>query len=178
MLRVRYRLQGVTWEELLQRLDRLEYRAALVGPEGTGKTTLLEDLGPKLVALGFRVKALRLDRATRSFDPAFLKTFYAGLRARDIILLDGAEQMRRWAWHRFKQQTRQAGGLIITSHRPGLLPTLWECSTTPELLGEILAELLGQPPAQTRATSEQLFRKHHGNLREALREMYDVFAGQ
>ena len=35
-------------------------RAAIVGPEGTGKTTLLEDLAARLAAQGRRIRGLRL----------------------------------------------------------------------------------------------------------------------
>ena len=57
---IRYRLAGITWEELLERLAALGFRAALVGPHGHGKTTLLEDLGARLAEEGFRVRAATL----------------------------------------------------------------------------------------------------------------------
>jgi hypothetical protein len=178
VLGVRYRLRDRTWEELLGRLKRLNYRAAIVGPNGAGKTTLLEDLEPRLAGLGFTVRCLRLDRETRSFPRGFLKDLFAALDERDLLLFDGAEQMSRFAWASFKTRSKRAGGLVITSHRRGMLPTLIECATSSELLDEIIAELLGATPQAPRETTEKLYAKHNGNLRDALREMYDMYAAK
>ena len=69
---------------------------------------------------------------------------------------------------------RAAAGLIVTSHQPGLLPTLHEHSTTPELLAEIVTELGGEADPEEIA---ELFARHGGDLRLALRELYDRSAG-
>lgn len=176
VLRVRYRMRGETTEDLLDRLRQFGYRGAIVGPKGAGKTTLLEDLEPVLRALGFEVKPLRLDDRARSFPRGFLSLFLAGLTSRDVILFDGAELMNPVDWHRFKLRSKKAGGLVITSHRPGMLPTLKECATCPELLNEIITELLGVEPDTTRDAMVALHQRHKGNLRDALREMYDLYS--
>ena len=109
---------------------------------------------------------------------AFLNRFFSKLSKRNVILFDGAEQMSRLEWRRFKRRSMRAGGLVITSHRPGMLPTLRECATSPELLHDIIAELLGAESETIRDMAVKLHGKHNGNLREALREMYDLFAGK
>jgi hypothetical protein len=176
VLSVRYKLQGVTWSVLLRRLEQLDYRAGIVGPHGAGKTTLLEDLEPMLVERGFTIKRLRLDEEHRAFDRGLLNSFCSELNQRDVILFDGAEQLSRWAWLKFRRRTRAAGGLIITSHRVGRLPTLIECRTTPRVLGEIVDEILNGEAHSIHDLVPELFRKHDGNLRLALRELYDFFA--
>lgn len=176
VLRVRYRLRGVAWEELLARLARMRYRAAIVGPDGTGKTTLLEDLEPRLAARGFTPKPLRLDQDHPCLAPDFERQFFAQLGRGDVILLDGAEQMSRWHWWLFRRRSRGAGGLVITSHRAGMLPTVLEARTTPELLEELLEELLGPAATAHQAQARQLFEQHRGNLRLALRAFYDLYA--
>jgi hypothetical protein len=70
-------------------------------------------------------------------------------------------------------RTRRAGGLVITSHRPGLLATLFECETTPELLAGIVRELAGDG-----VDAGELHARHAGNVRNALRELYDRWAGR
>lgn len=162
--RLRYRLpEGMTWERLLERLAHLRYRAALVGPHGRGKTTLLEELAPRLTCLGFRVRTVTLRQEERTVDWARLR----GLGA-DVLLLDGAELLGRVAWLRVRLRCRRAGGLIVTSHRAGLLPTLLECNTTPELLAGLVRELTG-----AEVETSEVFRRHGGNVRMAFWEMYD-----
>jgi hypothetical protein len=241
--RLSYRFQGVSWNELLDRLQRLDWRAAIVGPHGSGKTTLLEALAEELRQRGFETCLLRLSEDHPTFAPdvcdnvlsrihaverttkytkhtktkaelriladalgdrtesplrrygacgslrCFFRVFRVfrgsteSLRLRDlhsgrIVLLDGAEQMGHWAWRRFERHTRGGGGLIITTHRHGRLPTLLTCETTPDLLGDVVQELLPNAPALSVATTRDLFFRHGGNLREALRELYDVYAQQ
>jgi hypothetical protein len=176
ILRVRYRMSGETLQDLLDRLRRRGYRGAIVGPKGTGKTTLLEDLAPALSAIGFNVVRLRLDDRNRTFPRGFLSRFLGELSKRDVILFDGAEQMSWLEWRRFKTRSKRAGGLVITSHSAGMLPTVKRCSTSADLLSEIVSELLGEKLPNLREMTGSLHQKHDGNLREALREMYDVAA--
>lgn len=163
--RLRYRLpDALTWDGLLERLASLRFRAALVGPHGRGKTTLLEELARRLSARGFRVRTVTLRQDERRVDWNRLR----GLGAQDVLLVDGAELLGRIAWLRVRLSCRRAGGLIVTSHRPGLLPTLLECETTPGLLAELARELTGEE-----LEVGELFARHGGNVRTAFREMYD-----
>ena len=139
---------------------------------------LLEDLEPALCALGFRIKNLRLDDEKRSFAKAFITDFFANLTAQDFILFDGAEQMTAIDWQLFKFRSKKAGGLLITAHKKGLLPTLKECATSPELLEGIISDLLGSELPESHSPTVELFHRHRGNIRVALREMYDVYAAK
>ncbi|MCU0915380.1 MAG: hypothetical protein MUC88_12565, partial [Planctomycetes bacterium] len=58
---------------------------------------------------------------------------------------------------------------------PGLLPTLLECSTSPALLETIVDELQPHPVTPVRSLND-LYERHQGNLRECLRELYDLYA--
>jgi hypothetical protein len=86
--------------------------------------------------------------------------------------------MSRFVWPWFKRRAKRAAGLVITSHRRGMLPTLVECSTTPALLDEIITEILGEESNILRPLTPTLFTKHRGNLRAALRELYDLYAAK
>ncbi len=177
VLRVRYQLLHDDWPGLLARLDRLHYRAAIVGPHGAGKTTLLEDLQEKLKARGMPSVWLRLDADHPAFERRVLDAAFARVTPQHVICFDGAEQLTSVGWLRFKRRARGARGLIITSHRPGLLPTLIECTTTVELLNDIVRQLAPAAAEVAAPSAGELFVKHHGDLRAALREMYDWYAG-
>jgi hypothetical protein len=172
VLRQRYRLDESGWALLLARLRGLRHRGAIVGPEGSGKTTLLEDLAARLESSGWRITLLRLTTEQPSLATAEWRRL-GTLEGRDLVLVDGAEQLSRWPWLRLRFRARRAGGLVITTHAAGRMPTIWRCRTTPELLCE-LSSSLGVPLTELEA--QDLFRRHRGNLRDALRELYDRFA--
>ena len=161
-----FELLGDTWPALLDRLKAMSHRAAVVGPHGSGKTTLLENLAEHLQTAGWRVHRLFMNAELLMRPSA-----PAGLGVRDVVLFDGADHLSRRAWWRFERATRVAGGLVITSHCPGLLPTLIETRTTPALLAHLVERLTGMPPDAHDCC--ELFERHRGNLRSALRELYD-----
>jgi len=178
ILSIRYRLHDLTWEQLMRRLAGMDYRGALVGAQGSGKTTLLEDLEPALRARGFQTKWFRLHQSMPRFSSASLQTFFSTIERDDIIAFDGAEQLNRLAWEQFKIKSRKAAGLIITTHRPGWLPTFLECVTRPDLLEEIVRALTPGGAQEILPPTAELFLRHDGNLRNALRELYDFYAAR
>ena len=179
VLKVRYRFQVNGWAEFLDRLAASRCRGAIVGPEGSGKTTLLEDLRPRLTQRGYQTVWIRLARGERTSLRSLLRLVSAQDTHRHVILFDGAEQLGPLRWRLFERNTRQAAGLVITTHRPGRMPTLIECSTNAGLLKDMVAQLLGDAGISadrlddTIAKLDELFAKHRGNLRDALRELYD-----
>jgi len=166
ILTIRYEPQSTTWDALLARLQLLGHRAAIVGPEGSGKTTLLEDLASHLSQkFSIRWFALTEDSpipAVSDIDPDHL------------VMVDGADRFGWLTWQKLlRKKTR---GLIVTTHTPVRLNTLIQCSTTPELLSWINYKLIGEHANEIEALSDRLFRKHRGNLRDVLRDLYDVWA--
>jgi len=187
VLQVRYRPRGFTWPDLMDQLAKLNFRAAIVGPHGSGKTTLLEDIGTRLVAAGRSCRWLRLEgsdgglggaMATRyrfATAPAIgAGTGTGGEAGGAVVLIDGADSISaaRWQWLRW--QMRSAKGIIITSHRPGLLPTLIECTTDAPLLADIVDALREPSTVLPARFPHALYEKHRGNVRDALRELYDL----
>jgi len=173
---IRYACPDGGLDALIARLAALGYRAAIVGPHGAGKTTLLEDLGRALEDCGFRITSVRLGADDRR-PPDSWPVRAARLGPRDIVCLDGAEQLSAIAWLGFRWRARRAAGLIVTSHARGRLPLLIECTTSSDLLERIVRRLSPEPAAGT-PTATELFDRHHGNLRDALRELYDVHAAR
>jgi hypothetical protein len=173
---IRYACPDGDLDTLIARLAALGYRAAIVGPHGAGKTTLLEDLGAALEERGFRITSVRLGTDDRRLPDAW-PARAARLGPRDIVCLDGAELLSAIEWLWFRWRARRAAGLIVTSHARGRLPLLIECATSPDLLERIVRRL-SPGPAAGAPTAADLFRRHHGNIREALRELYDVHAAR
>jgi len=174
--RIRFRPQGMTWDEILERLEELEYRAAVAGPDGSGKTTLLEDLLPFLEEKNFRIRSTRLSLPRRALPTEKKREILADLGPRDIVVFDGADILRRRDWWSLRWTSRQAGGLLVTTHTRGLLPVLVRCRTSfalfREIVGDILEERDPPPPVELR----EVYERHVGNIRDALRELYDLYA--
>lgn len=173
---IRYRLQTGTFADLLARLKELNYRAAVIGPDGSGKTTLLEDLQKALAQQGIRTRMVFVNDTSPLSDPA-CRRLLSELTRDEILLLDGADLVSRSCWSLLKRRTiTHACGLVVTCHRPGLLPTLIECRTSLSLLQDIARDL--HPPDRLISTEslDTLFRRHQGSIRACLRELYDLCA--
>ncbi len=176
ILQQRYRLDDRGWSALFDRLDLLEHRGALVGPEGSGKTTLLEEFEQRLEARGWQVVGLRLYRGARQLSRSEWERLERATQ-NDLITLDGAEQLGWWRWRRLERLSRGAGGLLITTHRPGRLPCLHEHRTSLGLLTDLVADLVGREKSRALETElARLFELHQGNLRDCLRALYDQWA--
>lgn len=160
---LRYRFVDGSREELWRRLEGQSLRGALVGPEGSGKSTLLRELGEELRTRGFAVRALQL-RVEEPVPWDLLR----GVGERDAVLLDGSEQLGFGARLRLRWMTRRAGALLITAHAETWLPAVLRTRTTPALLEALASEL------EDGVEVGDLWSRHSGNVREALRTLYDL----
>lgn len=168
-----FRPQGASWTELLVRLDEQRYRAAIVGADGSGKTTFLADLARRLPLVGRRpvLRVLKPESTRAEVRAAIDAAAAAG--PKDVLLVDGADHLRRLDWWRLRRAGRRAGGLVIASHRAGLLPTLIETRTSAELVAELVRELAPELADRLAPELPTLLAQHHGNVRDALRALYD-----
>lgn len=159
---------------LVSKLAAAGISAAVIGPHGSGKTTLLGHLADALEARCERVIRMRVGRAR---DAVKLLGAVAGARPGGIICVDGWERLGV-AWAFVVRQSASAAGvrLLVTAHRAGPLPTLWECTTTPALLEAIVASLPGGGCGSIQeADVQEAFRAASGDIREALFLLYDTF---
>lgn len=166
---------GVTWQTLLDRLGEQKYCAAIVGHRGSGKTALLEQLAPHLEALGFSPRLFRLSAETSMREKERLPDSFRKIVSPGFILLDGADQLSTRLWLPVRTAASQAAGFIVVVHRTSRLPTLFECEPSADLLEDIVHDLTGGTLPGGEA--QNLFARHHGDLRACLRELHDRWDG-
>lgn len=158
-----YRADGFDWQTLEAQLRAQGGRGALVGPQGRGKSTLLRAWHKRSPNSVF----VKLEFGQRRLTPDQREMVAASRR----VFLDSAEQLGWCGWPEARHLTRNAETVVITSHRAGLLPTILKCHTSPELLSELVHELSGED-----RDCHTLWSQHQGNIRHALRSLYDAAA--
>ncbi|MEW4490202.1 AAA family ATPase [Thalassoglobus sp. JC818] len=170
-----YQFETGSLEQLIAVIEERNFRGAIVGPKGTGKTTLFKDLFNELQKRRFSVALLRFqDDGSRANLMRFREATQS-LHSKHILLLDSAGLLTWWDWRHVKAESQKLRGLIITCHRPGRMPTLHTCRSTPQqLIG--FAESLAGEEACSEKKLEQLFQRNRGNFRECFRELYDQFS--
>ena len=171
VLRYRYRIGERGWEELLSTLKSHDHRGAIVGDDGRGKTALLEDLLGRMSGNGFRFRGVALSPGERRLDDDQHEILFASLQPSDFLWVDGADALSRLSWLRVRRESRSAAGLVVTANREGLLPTLYRWSAEAYVLSEIVRDATGEGTERFGVRAEDLVRRHHGSLREALRDL-------
>ncbi|TWT60249.1 hypothetical protein [Rubinisphaera italica] len=176
LLSIPYLYQDTSLNELIERFEQMGSRAALVGPEGHGKTTLQETMAAEYERRGVKTHWIRVSRDTPHLPKGIFKQLAEQTAPEDLILFDGVEQISRLAWWRFRRTLKPGQACLITTHTPGWFPTLHDCATDQVLLSEIIARL---PISDIQIDSSEIgeiWLKHRGDLRQALFDLYDRYA--
>jgi hypothetical protein len=167
--RLPIRFEAGSWSEMLKRVQQLNFRAAIVGSKGSGKTCLLEQLHQRI---GQHYLNLPLDR--RLHDDQMRAALDASENG-NVVLLDGIERLGFWQRQKLFARTKSGPGLIVTVHHPCRLPTWIRFRTNIGLMKQLLNDLDIATPEVLEA-GEIAFRNAKGNMREAFRSLYDQFA--
>ena len=147
----------------------------VLGGHGTGKSSLLYALMPAIHEAGRQTRLVELHDAQRRL-PGGLRGL-ADLQPPAVLLVDGYEQLARWNRLRLKQYCRRRDiGLLATAHQTAGLPTLFQTAVDVDRAWQIVAQLQqSYRPLVTRQDLADCLRRHDGNLREALFDLYDLY---
>lgn len=153
-------------EDIVEKLCQPGYRGQIVGPHGVGKSTLLRDLKDRLEEAGFNVL---LERGS------MLKARRPKSAERTILLLDEYAELslsQRLMLLYFRSRFR---AILITTHEQRIgFDLAARLVPTHRILNKLIDQLTKNSQTLIQPTTvAYLYRKHHGNLREVLRELYD-----
>lgn len=160
---------------VVERLRAHHWRGAIVGPHGSGKTTLVATLLPALAAAGRYPRVVTLSQGQHRWPADAL----AGpeLTPSTQLIVDGYEQLGLLA--RLGLQARcwwRGVGLLITSHRRTLLRTLFITQPSEAIALLLVQRLTAQRgPAPSEEVVRSAYRAAHGDMREMLFALYDWY---
>ncbi len=175
---VPFRFACGNWDQQLARLAALRFRAAITGPKGTGKTTLLEQLAGRLESRfpGTTVGSVCFDQAADDHQ-ALLSHWLGKKRHGTVLLVDGMERLSMTRRCRLLASRRDPrGGLIVTSHRRCRLPVWIRCQGNAAVLQHVLDQLNVQLDAGLWSEACDQLQHRHGDIRSVLRYLYDQYA--
>lgn len=162
----------VTVDGVMRKLAERRYRGAIVGPHGTGKTTLLREIGDRLIGMGLSPMPLFMNSEDRGTLPRSWRSAFRTAGHGDALLLDGYDLLPFWARAKLLYATGGASAVIVTTHRRCALRTIARTHSSPALLQQLVTQLTDAEAAD-RIDCESLWHQHGGNLRDALRTLYD-----
>ena len=166
---------SMTVDDLVRQLRRSEWRGAIVGPHGSGKSALLAMLVPAIEAVGKRAVVVRLHDGQRRLPLSHHEMKDVG--ATEVLVIDGYEQLGRWQrWRLSRHCRRWRCGLLVTSHSACDLPVLFRTVPSLALVERLIERCL--PPHEGRISREdveRVWQRHAGNMREAFFDLYDLF---
>lgn len=147
--------------------------SVIVGPHGRGKTTLVRALLAAAAAAGRATSFVQVRSRASAWQA--IKAV-AAARPGQLVAVDGWEQLP-WggglviaalaSWRR--------AAVVATAHRPVGLPVLARCDSSPAVVAAVVSRLPDCGGIISAADVEEAFRRRHGNVRDALADLYDRF---
>ncbi len=170
-----FEFENDSFDLFYSRLKAAQFRGAIIGPHGTGKTTLLNEVQNQLQQAGIPHKALRLMDDGRDCNKDRIQKWLDSSSEEMVLILDSAGLLNYWDWQRVKRKAKRYAGLLITAHKPGRLPTLIELQPSVQTLIHLVRKL---EPEQSIPDDrlQELYRDCNGNLRDCFRKLYDEYA--
>lgn len=161
---------------LTERFLARHARGQLIGPHGSGKSTLVAALLPALEAAGKRPHRIALHDGQRRILRAQLPA--RRLTRDDVLVIDGYEQLGWLARWQISRRCRRADcGLLVTAHTDVGFPILFRTDVTPLVARHVIEQLARETPEMVLPAEEAMRRVRalDGNLREVLFALYDEY---
>ncbi|MEC9094646.1 MAG: hypothetical protein VX438_18195 [Planctomycetota bacterium] len=167
--------EGVNAARLVEELIENQWKGQIIGPHGSGKSTLMEAL-KLVIPCDQQEFTLRGDGHGNDLFQMLLQEMPAWERG-SLLMLDGFEQLAAGQRRRLlKQCSEQEVGVLVTAHEDLGLPTLCELVPSREKFRRLVNLLLAGFPHQiTQEIIDAAYRNHQPNLREALFSLYDQY---
>ncbi len=180
---LKYRYPGFDFDDAVARLEEMQWRAAILGPHGTGKTTLLLELyryfqnSTDERSNSSRLWFVPLDRTVR--NQQWLELLEE-CSPQQILLVDGIERL---SWSKRLQllglgptwirQSSLPRSIVVTTHRSVGLPVWLHTTANPATMEELLLELHPTASPETIDQARELFIARRGNIRDVFWKLYD-----
>ncbi len=166
---------GISAATLAADLERNHWRGSLMGPHGSGKSSLLMALIPELERLGRQLVRQQLQGGQRTLTWPDLN--WRAWTLNTLVVIDGYEQLSLWQRLLLRARIHQRrAGLLVTAHQPVSLPLIYTTRPTPDLAQQIVRQLL--TAGDERITPEDVSlacAAHPGNIRETLLCLFDLY---
>lgn len=168
-------------DELLRSVDTPGRCVLIVGPHGTGKSTLLQHLYQHASIAHPYDSVLFFSCHKKREIPLHEQLDWNAFRSARWVFIDGLEQVTVFRRARILQQAKRRGlRCVATSHRKHLgFASLWKTQMDPLVEQHIVRQLLADYPEEVirAAFTSQHWRqsrlRHGSNMRESLFDMYD-----
>jgi hypothetical protein len=165
----------VSAASIISQLVAQNWRGSILGPHGSGKSSLLGVLVPELESHGRHVIRQQLQGGERQLRWQELAP--STWNSQTLVVIDGYEQLSFWQRLLLRARCRLKGaGLLVTAHEPVGLAPIFTTQPTEDLAQAIVQQLVPTNDAHIRpADVVQQFAAHKGNVRETLLALYDVY---
>jgi len=174
--RLPYRFcDGQSATQLVEQLRHNAWKGEIVGPRGSGKSTLVRTIIPFLQQAGRDVKlfTLQAGESRLCIPGSDLQTWNESTQ----VAIDGYEQLGSWTRTLLSRICRNQGcGLLQTSLKPTGVPVLYWTQPTLELVQALARELQSNTVQRVfEPDVAESYERQRGSVREVLHELHNLY---